>query len=162
MKTIPYIKTLLLCFLLVFCQSCNKSNDFYILDGKGQNLSDYKGQWLLINFWAEWCAPCREEIPELNILLNQTKMDNLSIIGVSFDPLSNDELRHVIKRLDIEFPVMATEPMPVLPFSLPRSLPSNYLYNPNGELVLKFSGTQTVESLTKLLKKQEIKFNLTQ
>ena len=45
-------------------------------------LSKFKGKWLLINFWATWCAPCREEIPDLNNLFNENKKINLSVISM--------------------------------------------------------------------------------
>ncbi len=151
-KTITYIKAIFLCFSLLVCASCSRTPDFYLLDGTGHRLSDYQGEWLLINFWAEWCAPCREEIPELNQLYRIAKQQNLTIIGISYDPLNNKEISNIVEIWGIEYPIIASEPMPILPFKLPKSLPSNYIFNPDGDLVMKISGKQDQESLTKLLK----------
>jgi thiol-disulfide isomerase/thioredoxin len=151
MKTIAYFKLVLLCFALMLCQSCTKSVDFVLLDGRGQRMSDYQGQWLIINFWAEWCAPCREEIPDLNQLYRNASEQNLTIIGISYDALENKEISRIITQWGIEYPVIASHPMPILPFKLPKSLPGNYIFNPQGELVLRLSGKQSVQSLTKLL-----------
>src|SRR3546814_7187463 len=52
-----------------------------------------EGQWLVINYWAEWCAPCRTEIPELNALDKQLKSQSASVLGVNFDGLRGSELR---------------------------------------------------------------------
>jgi len=155
-KTITYFKLAVLCFSLQLTQSCTNRPDFYFLDGSGYQLQDYQGKWLIINFWAEWCSPCREEIPDLNQVYS-SKRSELAIIGISYDPLSNDKIRQIVAEWNIEYPVLASEPNPILPFKLPNSLPANYVFNPKGEMVAKLSGTQTYESLTKLLKTLEKK-----
>jgi len=136
----------------MLCQSCIKEPDFYLLDGSGHQLKDYQGKWLVVNFWADWCSPCREEIPDLNQLYSSTERNELEVIGISYDPLSNEEIKQIVTDWGIAYPVIATDPMPILPFKLPNSLPANYIFNPKGELMAKLSGTQTYESLTKLLK----------
>lgn len=133
-------------------QSCSQKDDFFLLDGSGHDLVEYRGQWLIINFWAEWCAPCREEVPELNQLFRIAPTLNLTIIGISYDALENKEIDRIVNQWGIEYPVVASAPMPVLPFRLPKSLPGNYILNPDGELVMRLSGKQSVQSLTKLLK----------
>ena len=161
-KTIPCFETAVLCFILMFCLSCSNSVDFYILDDGEHQLQDYRGKWLILNFWAEWCAPCREEIPELNKLHAMAKQENLVIIGISYDPLTNADIRRIVVEWDIQYPVMATEPMPILPFKLPNRLPGNYILNPKGELVAQLSGTQNFKSLTNLLKTLRKKSNQSQ
>jgi len=151
-KTITYFKVTVLCFGILLFQSCIKTPDFYLLDGSGQQLQDYRGKWLIVNFWAEWCSPCREEVPDLNQLYKLTSRDELAIIGISYDRLSNDVINQIVSDWVIEYPVIASDPMPILPFKLPKSLPGNYIFNPDGELVAKLSGKQTYDSLSKLLK----------
>jgi len=162
MKTIPYFKLLILCAGLILSQSCNKSIDFQTLDGKAYQMSDFKGKWLLLNFWAEWCAPCLKEIPELNRLYLSENKEKFALIGISYDPLNNSKIKQIVKQWDIQYPVMATEPMPILPYKLPKSLPGNYIINPDGELVAKLVGQQTHESLSKLLKSLRKKRQLSQ
>ncbi len=120
-------------------------------------MQDYRGKWLIINFWAEWCSPCREEIPELNQMYKSQKNKSFELIGVSYEPLSNQKITEIVNEWGILYPVMATSPMPILPFKRPISLPGNYIFNPEGKLVLRLSGKQTKESLTKLLKSLKIK-----
>lgn len=148
------MKRLKFCALLtclIALSSCSQSPDFYFLDGKPARLSEYRGQWLLVNFWAEWCSPCREEVPELNELFAAAAEHNLAVIGISYDPLSNDDIRSIVKDWNIKYPVVATEPMPILPFKLPKSLPGNYIISPEGEVVSKLKGKQSVETISKLL-----------
>lgn len=152
MRTIPYIRLAVLCWLVSLCLSCSDSSRFYLLDKGEFKLDDFQGQWLIINFWAEWCRPCREEVPELNQLHSIATQENVMIIGISYDPLENSRIREIVAEWDVRYPVMGSKPMPILPFKLPKTLPGNYILSPEGELVAKLSGTQTFESLTKLLK----------
>jgi thiol-disulfide isomerase/thioredoxin len=162
MKTIPYFKTTVLIFGLIISQACTTNDDFYFLDGSAHKLSDYQGKWLIFNFWAEWCAPCREEIPELNRLHSLSEQQNVIIIGVSYDPLSNTKIQQIKSAWAIKYPIIATKPMPILPFALPKTLPGNYIINPDGELVAKLSGTQSLASITKSLNSLKKKHLLSQ
>ncbi len=161
-KTIAYIKIIILCFTLLIVFSCSKNSDFYLLDGSDKDLGDYRGQWLIINFWAKWCSPCLEEIPELNRLHEKAALYNLAIIGISYDPLDNHQIKSIVDQWNINYPVVATQPIPHFPFKLPKSLPSNYILDPNGQLVAQISGKQDVQSLTKLLKRLEKQFKRSQ
>ena len=60
----------LFCFLLLF--ACQK-NDIEVFNGSNTNLDKLQGNWVVINYWADWCAPCIKEIPELNEFANENK-----------------------------------------------------------------------------------------
>ncbi|MCW8880612.1 MAG: TlpA family protein disulfide reductase, partial [Kangiellaceae bacterium] len=117
------------------------------------SLDDFRGKWVVVNFWAEWCSPCIEEIPELNRLAAESDELNIVVLGVSYDPIENDALSGLVRKLNIEYPVMATDPAPILPFTLPPTLPTNYLLTPDGEVIAKLVGTQNYESLVLALTK---------
>ncbi|GAA4365131.1 TlpA disulfide reductase family protein [Kangiella marina] len=121
----------LLALAAIFAVSCSNQNSFYLLSGEKKTIEDYRGQWLVINFWAEWCPPCLEEIPELGRLVAENP--EINVIGVSFDKLSNQELEGLVDKLDIQYPIVATEPMPYLPVAKPQSLPGTYLISPSGQ-----------------------------
>src|SRR5260370_42631323 len=55
------------------------------LDGQRLKLSSFHGRVVLLNFWATWCAPCRAEIPELNVLQHDLEARGLTVVGVSWD-----------------------------------------------------------------------------
>lgn len=107
-----------------------------------QQLDD---QWLLINYWAEWCGPCRTEIPELNEL--DESRDDITVLGVNFDGLQGDELSEAAKALDIHFRVLSIDPAERL--DLPRSavLPVTYIVDANGAVRETLVGEQTAEGL---------------
>ncbi len=128
-----------------------------MLSGERKSLDDYRGQWLLVNFWAEWCSPCLEEFPELNQLAQAKSEQGIQVIGISYDPLSNTDLKQKVEDLNILYPVMATDPVPVLPFGLPPTLPTNYLISPQGEVVAKLVGKQSAHSINKVI--QEYRAN---
>ena len=69
--------------------------------GRKVTADSLDGQWLIINYWAEWCAPCRTEIPELNALEETLKNQSARVIGVNFDALQGDDLKRAADSFDI-------------------------------------------------------------
>ncbi|MFC3609000.1 TlpA family protein disulfide reductase [Stutzerimonas tarimensis] len=120
-------------------------------DQAGQEVSsaDLEGRWLLINYWAEWCAPCRVEIPELNALA-QSRSD-LVVLGVNFDALQGEALGEAAKALDIRFRVLARDPAERLGIDRPPVLPSSYLVDPQGVVRATLVGEQTAASIEQRL-----------
>jgi thiol-disulfide isomerase/thioredoxin len=116
--------------------------------------------WIVINYWAEWCSPCRQEIPELNrlsVLLNET---NVRVVGVNYDDLVGDELANVVKRMDIGFPQLNAQQQAVFKFPLPAALPATYIVSPLGELKLRLMGKQTLDNILAGLAKVKHDFSV--
>lgn len=132
--------------------ACQPVADFHFINGEAKRLEDYEGKWLVVNFWAEWCLPCREEIPHLNEFYLARDQYNAEIIAVSFDPLENGVLAEQAQRLEIRYPVVATSPNPVFPFTMPGQLPANYLVAPDGQVYGPLVGKQDTESLVRAMK----------
>ncbi|WP_244934406.1 TlpA disulfide reductase family protein [Pseudomonas saudiphocaensis] len=103
------------------------------------------GQWLVINYWAEWCGPCRTEIPELNAL--DKAHGDITVLGVNFDGLQGEELAAASTDLGIAFRVLSLDPAERL--DLPRSavLPVTYLVDREGKVRQQLVGEQTLEGL---------------
>ncbi|NVK21434.1 MAG: TlpA family protein disulfide reductase [Kangiellaceae bacterium] len=131
--------------------SCQKDEQFSLLNGQKRSIEDYRGQWLVINFWAEWCPPCLKEIPQLNLLAKNNP--NIAVLGVSFDKLSNAELAGLVMKLNIEYPVLATEPMPYLPMARPQSLPATYVVTPQSEVLGPLLGEVDQEKILTIIEK---------
>jgi thiol-disulfide isomerase/thioredoxin len=102
----------------------------------------------LINYWAEWCRPCIEEIPELNKL--NEEMD-IQVLGYDYDKQKGQALIDKVDRLGIEFPVVMNEPSQLFSQKLPAGLPATMLVDKRGEFVTWLIGPQTVESVKKAL-----------
>ncbi|WP_322405884.1 TlpA disulfide reductase family protein [Idiomarina sp. PL1-037] len=101
---------------------------------------------VVVNYFAEWCAPCLRELPELNEF-NQHKAKDVELIGVSFDPMSNAELTELKQRHGIEFQLALMEPAPKFPFQRPQMLPATYVIKPDGSVKGPLMGEQDLESL---------------
>ncbi len=148
-------KIIVLCLLLAlsFLTACSNQNSFHFLSGEEKTVEDYRGQWLVINFWAEWCPPCLEEIPELGKLVDENP--EIAVVGVSFDKLSNAELEGLVEKLDIKYPIVATEPMPYLPVAKPQSLPGTYLISPSGQTMGPILGKIDRSKILEIIEKVE-------
>ena len=140
--------------LLVFLVSlslagCSSESSLRVADGSSMRFSDLHGEWVVLNYWAEWCAPCREEIPELNQLREQGIQQGIEIrvFGVNYDGLEGTDLDGVIQRMVIEFPVLVDDPREN--FGIPRAevLPMTVVIDPSGVVKAVLSGPQTAESL---------------
>jgi thiol-disulfide isomerase/thioredoxin len=123
--------------------------DFRWADGSGGRYADWAGKWVIVNYWAEWCAPCREEIPALNALMRERS--DLLVVGVNFDGLEGEALTSVIGRMGIEFPVMVGSPRQAFPHPMPEVLPTSLVITPEGELVRSLVGPQTRETFAAAL-----------
>lgn len=100
-------------------------------------------QWNVINYWAIWCKPCREEIPELN-QVNQ--IDDVVVLGVNFDRKVGEALILDAHELGIAFEIIY-DPAPHLDIARPSVLPTTLILSPEGELVARLVGPQTAESI---------------
>ncbi|HSG90017.1 MAG TPA: TlpA disulfide reductase family protein [Pseudomonadales bacterium] len=116
-----------------------------LADGSTRALGAWRGQYLFVNYWAEWCGPCIEEIPELNAL--HAEDSGARVLGINFDALDAPAIREQMGTLGIDFPVAVGDPGAVLGLELPEVLPSTFLFDPAGEMVSVLRGPQTLESL---------------
>ena len=111
-------------------------------DEKLVKLSDYKGKLVIINFWATWCAPCKEEMPSLDALKDNTNFDNLEIFPIN---IGKDDLNKSyeffkdlnIKNLDIYFDNKTT----LAKDFLLRGVPTTLLFNKEGKEFARIVGS---------------------
>lgn len=138
-----------LCFALVgaFASQAhaNKAIDFNFTDSKGKNirLSDYRGKWVLVNFWAPWCPRCKMEFPELNDL---DARPDFVVVGVAMDyGMDENSVHTTIQRYNLRFPQIVggnrRDPdSPALQVGPVDYYPTSYLYAPDGEVVMFVPG----------------------
>jgi thiol-disulfide isomerase/thioredoxin len=106
--------------------------------------SELRGQWVLVNYWAEWCKPCLKEIPELNEL---SRNPAITVLGVNYDGISGAELRQLGARMAIGFDLLNKDPGPQFGWQTPIALPATLVINPKGELQQVLFGEQTQASI---------------
>ncbi|MAI16415.1 MAG: peroxiredoxin [Gammaproteobacteria bacterium] len=146
MGRIGVLSILLACLSLVGCSS---EPSFRVADGSSIRFSDLHGEWVVLNYWAEWCAPCREEIPELNELRQQGSQRGVEIrvLGVNYDGLEGSDLNSVMQRMEIEFPVLVDDPRENFRIGRAEVLPMTVVIDPKGTVQAVLVGPQTAESL---------------
>jgi thiol-disulfide isomerase/thioredoxin len=109
-------------------------------------LDDLRGRWVVVNYWAEWCKPCIQEIPELNELaMNHQEVE---VFGINYDGITGEELNTQAEALGIRFNLLQEDPAAQLGLPRPVVLPTTLVLNPQGELTQTLLGPQTLESLT--------------
>src|SRR5690554_8206157 len=126
--------------------ACQRAPDFHTDSAGAHSWSELQGSYVVVNYFAEWCAPCLRELPELNEF-HHLYGDQVTLLGVSFDGLNNQELAQLRETYDIQFPLVQNEPAPNLPFAQPNALPATYIVTPDGEVKGPLLGEQTIESL---------------
>jgi thiol-disulfide isomerase/thioredoxin len=109
------------------------------LDGKDLNLEASKGKVVLLNFWATWCGPCREEIPGLIALQDRYK-DRLQIIGLVVDDDDEKEIRGVVDAEKINYPIALADGKTRFEYGGIAALPTVFLINADGRVVQKHVG----------------------
>ena len=84
--------------ILVSLSGCSNEPSYRLADGDSISFSELRGDWVVINYWAEWCAPCRKEIPELNELpaIAAEQGAVFKVFGVNYDGLQDADLIAVI------------------------------------------------------------------
>jgi thiol-disulfide isomerase/thioredoxin len=134
--------------LLAFAASWAQADGFKVTDtsGKSHSLAGYKGKWVLVNYWATWCPPCLEEIPDL-IALHDDKKNNLVVIGVALDYRSAKQVTDFAEGLMVSYPVVLGNPQVVNQIGPIQGLPTTYLYNPDGKMVAQQVGAITREAV---------------
>lgn len=117
--------------------------------GRAITAHQMEGQWLVINYWAEWCGPCRTEIPELNALAGSSA--DLAVLGVNYDGLQGDALAEAAEAMGIDFRVLSSDPAARLKLPAAEVLPVTFLVDERGELRQRLLGEQTADGLRALV-----------
>ena len=126
---------------------------FKDLQGHEQRLQDYRGKWVLVNFWATWCPPCLEEIPDLMALHEAHKNSDLVVIGVALDSTRESVVEFVSKK-KVSYPIVVGnyELAAQLAEEEVEALPTSYLFDPKGKKVAKQEGKVTRSSVESYIK----------
>lgn len=147
---ILFPKLLLITLLTVSLSQANaKSVDdfsFQDIDGKAHDFSDYQGKWVVVNYWAIFCPPCRVEIPDLIRFLDDNP-NKVTILGMDAGMDEVATLKEFAKDQKINYPIIPTQISTMAAFGEIPGLPSTYIVSPDGELVDTHVGLLSYEQL---------------
>jgi len=102
------------------------------VDGKTVNFADFKGKVVVIDFWATWCPPCREEIPGYIEMTKKHGKDGLVIIGISLDQAGPGIVRSFIAKSGINYPIVMGDDATVAAFGGVEGIPTTFLIDRDG------------------------------
>ena len=118
------------------------------LDHGEFDLAKQRGKWVLINFWATWCAPCLKEIPDFSEF--DSKREDVVVIGLAFEEIEVADLRAFLKKHPAAYPIALVDVFaPPAGFEVPRGLPTSWLIAPDGLVAEKYLGPITSADLAR-------------
>jgi thiol-disulfide isomerase/thioredoxin len=130
--------------------------DFSLPDIKGveRQLSEFRGKWVVLNYWATWCPPCLKEIPELVEFHEQNHKKNAVVVGVDFEEIPLNELVEFTDSYFMSYPILIAKPMAKTPAGVISGLPTTFLISPEGKLIARQSGPVTAEMIEDFINQQ--------
>ncbi len=146
------IRALLSACLLLFALN-TAAADFTLKDISGHvhNLTDYRGKWVLVNFWSTWCTPCLEELPQLEALHNAHKGTDLIVIGVAMEYTSPQVVLDFLKTHPLSYPIVLGDKTMAKKIGTVQALPTSYLFDQTGKLASFQTGTVTRASVEEFI-----------
>jgi len=126
------------------------------LQGESHSLSDYRGKWVVVNYWATWCPPCLEELPELEVFHSAAE-GRAVVLGVNMESIDQPRLRAFVEEQFLSFPILIAPENPrrdqlVGPV---EGLPTSYLVAPSGEVVARQVGQITADAINAFIERYE-------
>ena len=129
----------------------SKFMDFTVnYDGKAQKLSDYvgNGKFMLVDFWASWCQPCRAEIPGLIKIYNKYKGENFGVLGVALNDKPENS-KKLIENMGIPYPQILNAGNQVVYLYNIKGIPEIMLFGPDGNLIARGLRGPNIEKAVK-------------
>ena len=112
------------------------------LSGQTVSLSDYRGKYVFLNFWATWCFPCREEMPSMDSLYKKFRSNRFEMLAVALDRQGERMVKPFVKNFGFSFPILLDAENQTTEIFGVVSIPATFILNPEGEIVEAVHGSR--------------------
>lgn len=143
---------LILCLGLFSSLAYAVDMDLTGLNGEKSKLSDYRGKWVLVNFWATWCPPCLEEMPELQAFHDHHAETDAVVLGLNTEVTSKEKVIEFLDTYFITYPNFIVGPVSRTELGDIPGLPTSYLISPEGEVEARQVGMVSREMIENFIR----------
>ncbi len=129
------------------------------LKGNRESLGKYRGQVVVLNFWATWCAPCRVEMPSFENLYRRYRSEGMTVLAITIDKNADAKIKSFVEEYGLSFPVLLDTKGEVERLYPSMTIPFTYVIDRDGRVVARVDGAknweseETFEAIEYLLKK---------
>ena len=147
LQTKPLLQLLraLVIFFTAGGMACAHAFEVTDTQGKRHQLADYRGRWVVVNFWATWCVPCIQEIPEIAHF--HREHPKVVVIGIAMDAENPGKVKQFAQKVGHAYPLVLSNAKVEAQLGSPKALPWTQVYDPSGKRVYDRAGRVTKKSL---------------
>jgi peroxiredoxin len=119
--------------------------------GKTHRLADYRGKWVIVNFWATWCPPCLEEIPDL-VSVTESRRD-VQVFGIAMEFQDAKQVLQFAEGMFVNYPIVLGDEKVAAQIGVVQGLPTTFVYDPRGALAVRHVGKFTRAQIEQVIGK---------
>ena len=116
------------------------------IKGNYESLESYRGEVVVVNFWATWCAPCRIEMPSFEKLYRRYRSEGVTVLAITLDKNSENKIKSFVDEYGLSFPILLDEKGEVERLYPSMTIPFTYIIDRQGRIVARVDGAKNWES----------------